>query len=524
MAEGGKSARKGRKQKQSTDHKLPRTSDRKANQAICAICEEEIIDASSQTTGEDAIYCDGHCKSWIHRRCAGLSTANFTVVSQSKDPYFCPHCRLETAVEKLAQLEIKLEHLVDRVERSKPKPTPTTSSSPPIPVHPDNNSVSSNTAPSLPTTTNSSSRETTSQPTTTTAPSAPSKFNVVVYGIEECPKGTHFSQRQLKDTENVANFFETFCPQISDQSIRDTVRLGKFREEAVRPILVTMARVCDASTLLSNRRSIAPSSKASLKPHMSHEQRKVESILLQERRRLIGSGKERSSIKIKGNRLYLHNLEHGRVENNQFVPLSPTPSTSTTTTNETESDQTPNQNDSPNWLPHEHASIALWNARSLKNKLSYFQSLVYSQSIDIFAITESWLSDDIYDLEILPTNYNIYRRDRNARGGGVLLAVSNKLASKISYVSTSIELLSVEITLPSNQTIMFCCMYAPPSSERSYFQDLFHYLQHISNGARVILVGDMNLPDVNWEQMSASSSVSEYYSFVTRCSPSIWYS
>ena len=348
MAEGGKSARKGRKQKQSTDHKLPRTSDRKANQAICAICEEEIIDASSQTTGEDAIYCDGHCKSWIHRRCAGLSTANFTVVSQSKDPYFCPHCRLETAVEKLAQLEIKLEHLVDRVERSKPKPTPTTSSSPPIPVHPDNNSVSSNTAPSLPTTTNSSSRETTSQPTTTTAPSAPSKFNVVVYGIEECPKGTHFSQRQLKDTENVANFFETFCPQISDQSIRDTVRLGKFREEAVRPILVTMARVCDASTLLSNRRSIAPSSKASLKPHMSHEQRKVESILLQERRRLIDSGKERSSIKIKGNRLYLHNLEHGRVENNQFVPLSPTPSTSTTTTNETESDQTPNHNDSPN--------------------------------------------------------------------------------------------------------------------------------------------------------------------------------
>ena len=143
--------------------------------------------------------------------------------------------------------------------------------------------------------------------------------------------------------------------------------------------------------------------------------------------------------------------------------------------------------------------------------MSYFQSLVYSQSIDIFAITESWLSDDIYDLEILPTNYNIYRRDRNARGGGVLLAVSNKLASKISYVSTSIELLSVEITLPSNQTIMFCCMYAPPSSERSYFQDLFHYLQHISNGARVILVGDMNLPDVNWEQMSASSSVSEFF-------------
>jgi len=47
---------------------------------------------------------------------------------------------------------------------------------------------------------------------------------------------------------------------------------------------------------------------------------------------------------------------------------------------------------------------------------------VYSKSYDI---TETWLSDTIYDAEILPYNYTIFRKDRPSRGGGVLLAVDN---------------------------------------------------------------------------------------------------
>ena len=92
----------------------------------------------------------------------------------------------------------------------------------------------------------------------------------------------------------------------------------------------------------------------------------------------------------------------------------------------------------------------------------------------------------------------------------VLIAVSHNFISKISFISTSIELLSVEIILPSNQIIMLCCVYAPPSSDRSYFQYLFQHLIDIPNVTHVILVGDLNLPDVNWEQMSATSSTSEF--------------
>ena len=39
-------------------------------------------------------------------------------------------------------------------------------------------------------------------------------------------------------------------------------------------------------------------------------------------------------------------------------------------------------------------------------------------------ICETWLSDFVYDHEILPSNYSIYRKDRLSRGGGVLIAVN----------------------------------------------------------------------------------------------------
>ena len=42
---------------------------------------------------------------------------------------------------------------------------------------------------------------------------------------------------------------------------------------------------------------------------------------------------------------------------------------------------------------------------------------------NIFAITETWLTNYIYNNEILPSNFAIYRNDRESRGGGVLLAV-----------------------------------------------------------------------------------------------------
>ena len=64
------------------------------------------------------------------------------------------------------------------------------------------------------------------------------------------------------------------------------------------------------------------------------------------------------------------------------------------------------------------------------NKLSYFQSLVYCGSVDCFCVTETWLSANILDGEILPNQYVIYRQDRASKGGGVMIAVRNEICSR----------------------------------------------------------------------------------------------
>ena len=129
------------------------------------------------------------------------------------------------------------------------------------------------------------------------------------------------------------------------------------------------------------------------------------------------------------------------------------------------------------------------------NKLSNFQSFVYSNPFEIYCITETWLSDFVYDHEIIPSKFNIYCKDRKSRGGGVLVAVSESLQSSIIPSPENLELISVSIT--HRDTIIICTVY--------YLNSLFLYLSNlITLHDHISLVGDFNFPDINWDTLSGS--------------------
>ena len=50
---------------------------------------------------------------------------------------------------------------------------------------------------------------------------------------------------------------------------------------------------------------------------------------------------------------------------------------------------------------------------------------MFNRSFDIVCITETWLSKNIFNNEILPCGYKIYRSDSESRGGGVLIGISD---------------------------------------------------------------------------------------------------
>ena len=130
------------------------------------------------------------------------------------------------------------------------------------------------------------------------------KFNVVIYGINECDKGTNRSERQSHDLHHVTT---TVCEgdnSINPLSIRDLLRLGKYREQAnkPRPILDKLNRKVDVSILLSKAAKSLPKG-IKIKPDMTREERHIESLLLKERWSIIQSGCDRRAIKIRSDKI-----------------------------------------------------------------------------------------------------------------------------------------------------------------------------------------------------------------------------
>ena len=149
-----------------------------------------------------------------------------------------------------------------------------------------------------------------------------SKYNLVLFGVEECRPGLPRSARFESDLTSVVRVFSALDSSIQSQSVRDCYRLGKFNRGASRPrpILVKFVRAADASKIFTRKKSL--SSPFFVKPDLTPAERVLHSTLMQERWRLIQSGVSRKSIRIKGNALYVDNKLQGHVSNSKFTYVS----------------------------------------------------------------------------------------------------------------------------------------------------------------------------------------------------------
>lgn len=140
------------------------------------------------------------------------------------------------------------------------------------------------------------------------------------------------------------------------------------------------------------------------------------------------------------------------------------------------------------------------------NKFDQFQSLVYTKNFDIICVTETWLNNTVFNNEILPTSYTIYRKDRANRGGGVLIAINNSIPSQLCHISDSIEMISVHLN--TRPKLLLICLYIPPNCTSEYQQNTLHAISNIQNDDSTIITGDLNAPDINWLTLYAGSPFS----------------
>ena len=161
---------------------------------------------------------------------------------------------------------------------------------------------------------------------------------------------------------------------------------------------------------------------------------------------------------------------------------------------------------SEQWLLN-GVNVCYLNSRSLVNKFTQFQAFVYSSAYSIICVTETWLSDHIYDKEILPSKFTIFRKDRESRGSGVLIAIINSLPCLSIAIPSNLEVIAVRVSI-SNTEVLICTAYCPPNPNPTYLKCLVDFLISLSqNEKNLIITGDFNLPDICWCSLSGHSPI-----------------
>ena len=281
----------------------------------CCICCQLI------QSKDDILFCSGRCQQSLHRYCASVSERCFKLLTaENADPFYCFCCYKEQKEEQVNTLLQIVDSLKEEINALK---TATAATIPGQPSPSSTNDASQslkNTGITVNLNSNKSGEPLTSSISHVSRISYPEKkFNVVLYGVNECPSGLSRSARVESDIASVVSVLTTVDCYIQPHSIKECFRLGKFssNEKRPRPILIRFIRIADVSSILSKRSKL--SHPYYIKADMSYEERKQESVLLKERWSLIQAGTDRKDIKIRDNRLLVHKRLYGRVVNQKFV-------------------------------------------------------------------------------------------------------------------------------------------------------------------------------------------------------------
>ena len=131
------------------------------------------------------------------------------------------------------------------------------------------------------------------------------------------------------------------------------------------------------------------------------------------------------------------------------------------------------------------------------------------------AITETWLNSSITDAQIEITGYNTVRSDRiHRRGGGVLLYIQSSLVHTNVAKFSDGTCESVVCTI-ENMDAIVAIVYRPPNASVSSFGNMLRNLSVYIDEAMsskymdVHIMGDVNLPNIEWENYEISKTLGE---------------
>lgn len=148
-------------------------------------------------------------------------------------------------------------------------------------------------------------------------------------------------------------------------------------------------------------------------------------------------------------------------------------------------------------------NFALLNARSIKRKTTMIHDMIINNSIDICAITETWLSGDhrdhhsLADLKNTLPDFQVHHIPRRDRAGGGVLVCLKQSFHVHQHETTecdSFEYIDLSITSSSNTPLRLLVVYRPQrllnkkSTATLFMQEFSTLLEHIVTESNRILI------------------------------------
>ena len=176
-----------------------------------------------------------------------------------------------------------------------------------------------------------------------------------------------------------------------------------------------------------------------------------------------------------------------------------------------------------NWTKFGLDCIRL-NADNLRNKLDELSMLTYKYNPDVILVQEL-----LPKTSGIPHNttqfclggYNLFTNEKSWKR---VLAIYIKNDIKATQLDNSIigqreESVWAEVRLKNNDKLLIGSVYRSPSATREASLELFDQIQHISGSqpSHLLITGDLNLPDINWELESSPNSLTNLGTIFMEC-------
>ena len=114
--------------------------------------------------------------------------------------------------------------------------------------------------------------------------------------------------------------------------------------------------------------------------------------------------------------------------------------------------------------------LAHININSLRNKFDDISVLLCDNVVDILAINETKLDNSFPNVQFIIQGYTLFRRDRNANGGGVILYIRSDLPCRrlTNMESSHIEAIVAEIHIKKQKWVVIAAYNPPRNSDKTF--------------------------------------------------------